>query len=770
MGSTLPRAAVLASAILIAALPTKVEAAGGDLIEIVSPAKLESFDCYPVEVLIDVDFARLPQAEVPGIFRLRLNGRDLDQKLEPTDTGFRALVSPEDGLHLRGRNSLTAIATRPDGRLEFHRRAFLVRIDDSRPPTANAGVDQVAFLGETVHLDGKQSSDPGCTSARRYHWRFLDTPEGSAAQLAGSNTAEPTFEPDVAGTYVAELVVSNGAFESEADTVTIAVNGINALSVSPVQSPVLDALGATLQPVAYDGTQDVSKFDIVVVDGDALSPDQLRDNEVVNEAFHLGKHILAVDLTPEHKKAWLLGLLNFASAGPADGVLVQQGKDQGGYPIIRMSEIPSSDELPTTTEGGATGPQSLIDAEATQAQQTEAFATTVLDSLRDPGLWDQPDPPPIPPDLIHVQWVFHINENTVVTGSGKGRAGNQTLNQATNYTYTLLLDNGSNPQGDSQFLVIQADGEMNPVAAGQFIAWRKDERAWFQDRMLMNISPGQNGIWNWVASAPETPNALTTYSSGIAFSVAYSQKQGPSTSFQWNSGKSWTVSDWGVKALGAATAQSWNWRSQSPGNTDKAGPNDDYGVNDGGWFATPGSDYPKVPNQLCQTQMQYHSSVVWQSNRREEGIADINTFTGQHYVDLWCANDFGLLCTSKGSGPDKLSAATTSVVNRLVSINLAAVIPLQISNLAFEQNPVVGGDKITATISLESPALMDIPIQLQSSNTDVATVTGLVTIKKGQSTAQFDVQTLRQTQTIDVVIQAFYAQRFQAKLTVSPES
>jgi len=101
-------------------------------------------------------------------------------------------------------------------------------------------------------------------------------------------------------------------------------------------------------------------------------------------------------------------------------------------------------------------------------------------------------------------------------------------------------------------------------------------------------------------------------------------------------------------------------------------------------------------------------------------------------------------------------------------INLAAVIPIPIAMLAFSDNPVVGGNKVTATIILKSAALMDIPISISSTNEQVATVTGTVTIPKGEISATFDVDTLVQQAETQVSIQAFYAQRFQSVLTVTP--
>jgi hypothetical protein len=582
-------------------------AASDNLVEIVAPAKGERFNCFPVEVRLDVDFETLHEAKQPPASRLRLNRKDVTDQLEPTDTGFRILVSPEEGLRVAsapgaprsaGLNSLVSLTKGPTGRVERDTRHFVVRLDNDQPPTADAGPDQAAFVGETVQLDGTASSDPTCSAALRHQWRFVETPEDSAAELSQADTAQPSFEPDVPGTYVVELVVSNDAAESEADAVSVVIDTIEALAIGSLQSPVLDALAKTVQPVAYDGTQDLAAFDLLVVDGDAHSPAELSANDQVNEAFHLGKHILAVDLTEAHKSDWLFGLTNFASEGATDGALVQQGKDQSGYPIIRIAEVLPPDARQRELNDAAPDFEDDFDPELDQQGQVDTFAGNVLDALRDPSGRDgEVSDNPIPPDLIHVTWVYPMDVPWTQTQTGKGRTGLQGGSNTTNYTLTLMLDNFSSPQGNSQFLVAQADGEMTPTSAGGgFLSWQLDERAWFQDQMVVTLEPQDQG-WNWVASGPQTPNNETQYNNSLAFQVGFAQDSGGNANFQWTSGQSFTISDWAVAALGAQTQQIWNWRSQQPGNTDAA-LNNAPGYAIAGWFSLPEprhDGYPRTP-------------------------------------------------------------------------------------------------------------------------------------------------------------------------------
>lgn len=92
-------------------------------------------------------------------------------------------------------------------------------------PVANAGSDQSIFLGETVQLNGGDSSDPEGDSIS-YQWSIDSAPQGSLASLSNSQVSDPSFTPDIVGTYSVSLVVSDAGSSSTADSVTITVNEI----------------------------------------------------------------------------------------------------------------------------------------------------------------------------------------------------------------------------------------------------------------------------------------------------------------------------------------------------------------------------------------------------------------------------------------------------------------------------------------------------------------------------------------------------------------
>jgi hypothetical protein len=100
------------------------------------------------------------------------------------------------------------------------------------PPIANAGTSQNVNVGATVNLDSSHSMDAE-HDPLAFAWTFASVPAGSTAQLTGANTASPTFVADVAGTYVAQLVVSDPYSSSSAVTVTITAASSITITLSP---------------------------------------------------------------------------------------------------------------------------------------------------------------------------------------------------------------------------------------------------------------------------------------------------------------------------------------------------------------------------------------------------------------------------------------------------------------------------------------------------------------------------------------------------------
>ena len=97
---------------------------------------------------------------------------------------------------------------------------IIVALAVNTAPVANAGPAQEVAVDDLVTLDGSGSYDPNGNSIT-YAWTLTSKPGGSTASLTGSTTVSPTFTADLAGAYVASLVVSDGSLSSTPSTVTV---------------------------------------------------------------------------------------------------------------------------------------------------------------------------------------------------------------------------------------------------------------------------------------------------------------------------------------------------------------------------------------------------------------------------------------------------------------------------------------------------------------------------------------------------------------------
>lgn len=127
------------------------------------------------------------------------------------------------------------------------------------PPIADAGNNQSVVVGDNVVLDGTNSYDPD-GDALSFQWSFVSIPPGSMATLFDPAISTPSFAVDVAGSYILQLIVNDGAVDSAA--VTVIVSTVN---IQPVAVATAIRFSDLNEIIVLDGS--ASRDD----DGDALS-------------------------------------------------------------------------------------------------------------------------------------------------------------------------------------------------------------------------------------------------------------------------------------------------------------------------------------------------------------------------------------------------------------------------------------------------------------------------------------------------------------------
>lgn len=119
---------------------------------------------------------------------------------------------------------------------------------DNVLPIADAGVNQSVVQGDTVYLDGSNSSDANLDPLT-YSWSLASKPEGSITEIDDPTSFQTSFVTDLPGEYIVSLVVNDGFADSDPNNVTIVVISFQ------------DATTETLQ----DTTAAVNSIDINVL-------------------------------------------------------------------------------------------------------------------------------------------------------------------------------------------------------------------------------------------------------------------------------------------------------------------------------------------------------------------------------------------------------------------------------------------------------------------------------------------------------------------------
>jgi len=108
-------------------------------------------------------------------------------------------------------------------------------------PVADAGVNQIVLVGDTVNLDGSGSYDVNMDPLT-YSWNMTSKPKDSLTELIGSETVNPNFIPDTEGFYTINLVVNDGFLDSDPSNITI--YALDAKNIDDFITALMDTLMA----------------------------------------------------------------------------------------------------------------------------------------------------------------------------------------------------------------------------------------------------------------------------------------------------------------------------------------------------------------------------------------------------------------------------------------------------------------------------------------------------------------------------------------------
>jgi hypothetical protein len=717
----------------------------GPTLEIVEPAPMQTLRTSNVWITIRFNFTDNADRKTFSAF---LNGKQVGALFHYTEYDeARGLISAKDlnaSVHGPRMNVFRAEVTGQNGKKYEQTVKFLVDCWGNHRPVADAGQDARVFVHESVVLDGSGSYDKD-EDPIAYRWSFVAAPKKSKAELSDPSGVNPSFVPDMPGTYVAQLIVDDYKEESKPKTVTITVDQLKILVDRPVLNEIFTNLSSHGKVDQFNGSQLLSNYHLVALDGAAYTPQQLIGNGLLKKALAEGKWALLFNVTEGLKLNALSSHLGMVNHAGSTAYLFRRYLD-GNTPVFRIFDLSPlvllGEPVPTNVYENIIKPETFLRyAGMILKELRESLnGTPRSSSLGAPG----PDSP-IPPDLINCRWDYTGGTNWLQNWSGRqaeSKGRQQYGTHSVNYTFTLYLDNAGLWTGNKQYLLLQIDGEGNPNNAGYhnadgstYIATASDmskcnEFAWFQDRMVVDITP-QDGFWYWAANDPTSPNPTTNYTANSSFNVGFNMGNGGLGSYTYSSGAGYSMTDWGISCNSSGTHMYWDIHSQKPDA------NNGY-KHDNSWFYT-WCDKPERPNDESLQQRSYHASVVWRTDSIKKQFANIQAHDTQHLVDTFCnGTDWGTTCCN-GHG-DWYDQTIDS--NQTFSLDLAAVVPIEIPSITLSQWPVIvgpSGGTMKASVVLKEPARMDTRIQYIRS-TDTAHAVPKVdtlTIPKGYQAGSF---------------------------------
>lgn len=157
---------------------------------------------------------------------------EITAKPESSATALEQADTPKPSFQADAAGQYTVTLVVNDGQADSEPASVEVAAAvQNSPPVADAGADQNVATGNSVELDGRNSSDADGDSLS-YQWSLAEKPGGSAVALQDADTVEPSFTPDRDGEYRLALIVNDGLTDSAADEVVVTATTANSVPVA----------------------------------------------------------------------------------------------------------------------------------------------------------------------------------------------------------------------------------------------------------------------------------------------------------------------------------------------------------------------------------------------------------------------------------------------------------------------------------------------------------------------------------------------------------
>jgi hypothetical protein len=534
---------------------------------------------------------------------------------------------------------------------------------------------------------------------------------------------------------------------------------VRALVLDQASSPVLAELKRsqgwqlTQAANAKGRGNDPSKYDVLIVDGDALSPQQLGEDTLVDEFADANRWVLALDVDPadydqglvdhtaftmgerDAKSAMLLFSRQLLNNMPRV-VIIQAQSLQPLLPenmdqewLSQSTARQTQEVASTATRALSAGPSTLAEEYAPRGEETkppdeaQSWHVTLSDIGSSappyPGYWPGRD------GARQCLQDYDPVHNSCPYWADIPSHGDQTPNWTFNHMFDVYLDNANNSQGDYQHVTYRLHGSFSPkrnydplhptVKAEKF--WQmfdpftiyqwvngheesfraQMERAWWTQQLGAEVRPDAQTNAKLVRdqSLPATPNAETHYSTKQTFHVnitASNSGGGISSDYTIENGEDETIPDWGVENKGDNDQLYWMFSARQPCDLR------DEVHHTADCFTTgldPDAGMPKRPAELSLNELEVDAFARWHTRELlsgENGKATFRIKTPVALADTACTR-MGLIGCAAFSKEVKRGAVGTNHENDFwtsYGIDIGVVNPIPIRSISFAPNPANG--------------------------------------------------------------------------------